>query len=125
MLEKRFGDEIRARATDELVNDAITEILDREKLHPMSRVQLEGEVSPVARDTDLSCTFGFEVLSDDIKLPEDLSSLEVEVESAEVSPAELEEITGRVLRSMARLEDVTEARLPGDGDVVLEYIDGV
>ena len=125
VLEKRFGDEIRARATDELVNDAITEILDREKLHPMSRVQLEGEVSPVARDTDLSFTFGFEVLSDDIKLPEDLSALEVEVESAEVSPAELEEITGRVLRSMARLEDVTEARLPGDGDVVLVDIDGV
>ena len=125
VLEKRFGDEIRSRGTDELVNDAITEILDREKLHPMSRVQLEGEVTPVARDTDLSFTFGFEVLSDDIKLPEDLSALKVEVESAEVSPAELEEITGRVLRSMARLEDVTEARLPGDGDVVLVDIDGV
>lgn len=36
VLEKRFGDEIYARAADALVNDAIAEILDKEKLHPMS-----------------------------------------------------------------------------------------
>ena len=124
VLEKRFGDEIYARAADALVNDAIAEILDKEKLHPMSRIRFEGDAPQAARDKDFSFAFGFEVLSDDIRLPEDLSALEVEVENAEVTPAELEEITSRVLRSMASLEDVTESRLPQDEDVVLVDIDG-
>lgn len=98
VLEKRFGDEIYARAADALVNDAIAEILDKEKLHPMSRIRFEGDAPQAARDKDFSFAFGFEVLSDDIRLPEDLSALEVEVENAEVTPAELEEITSRVLR---------------------------
>ncbi len=124
VLEKRFGNEIYARATDTLVNEAIAEILDKEKLHPMSRIQFEGEGSQAARGKDFSFGFSFEVLSDDIKLPEDLSALEVDVENAEVLPAELDEITSRVLRSMAHLEDVTENRLPQDADVVLVDIDG-
>ena len=70
VLEKRFGNEIYARATDTLVNEAIAEILDKEKLHPMSRIQFEGEGSQAARGKDFSFGFSFEVLSDDIKLPE-------------------------------------------------------
>lgn len=124
VLEKRFGGEICARAADALVNEAIEEILDKEKLRPMSRIRFEGEAAQAERGKDFSFGFSFEVLPADIKLPEDLSALEVEVENAEVLPAELEELTGRVLRAMAHLEDVTENRLPQDADVVLVDIDG-
>lgn len=121
VIEKRFPEEIAARASDTLVNMQVQTILEKEDLNPITRIQFDG--GQVERDKDFSFSFSFEVLPE-IKLPEDLSALSVEVEGPELKPEDVENITTRIRKTMATLEEVTENRLPQDGDVVLVDVDG-
>ncbi|MBQ8173461.1 MAG: trigger factor [Mailhella sp.] len=121
VIEKRLPEEVYGRATEVLVERRVAEILKEEDLKPMSRLAFEGE--QVARNKDLSFSFTFETLPD-VKLPEDLSALTVEMESLDPTEEEIADFTKRLLKSTATLEEVTEARLPETGDVVTIDVDG-
>jgi len=115
VIEKRFAEEVLNRATDKLVNAQIKSVLEQEQLEPVGRVDYDG--GQVSRDQDLSFTGTFEVLPE-VPLPEDMTALSVEVENPAVTPQEEENFLTRIRRLMATEEEVTEKRLPQDGDVV-------
>ena len=125
VIERRFPEEIVSRATETLVNGQVSEILEKEGLNPISRIEFDsGDARQVERDQSFSFTFSFEVLPDSIELPEDMSALSVDVEAPELKPEEVESITMRIRKTMATLDEVTENRLPQDGDVVLVDVEG-
>ena len=111
-----------SRATETLVEHRVADILKEEDLKPMSRLDFEGE--QITRGKDLAFSFTFETLPDDIKLPEDLSALTVEMGSSEATEEEVAAFTQRLLKSTATLEEVKEARLPENGDIVTIDVDG-
>ena len=121
VIEKRFPEEVIGRATETLVERRVADIIKEEDLKPMSRLDFEGE--QIARGKDLNFSFTFETLPD-VKLPEDLSALTVEMESTEATEEEIAAFTTRLLKSTATLEEVTEERLPQTGDVVTIDVDG-
>ncbi len=121
VIESRFGEEIINRATDTLVNMQVSSLLEEKNINPITRIQFEGE--KIARDTDFSFSFSFEILPE-IPLPENLEELSVEVQGPDLKPEDVEAITRRLRQAMATLEEVTENRLPQDGDVVLVDVDG-
>lgn len=122
VVEKRFPSEITDQATDALVNMQISRILEQENINPISRIQFDG--GKVSRDEDFSFSFSFEVLPA-IALPEDLSALSVEVGSPDLKVEDVDGITRRIRQALASLEEVTESRLPENGDVVLVDVDGM
>ena len=125
VIERRFPEEIVSRATETLVNGQVSEILEKEGLNPISRIEFDsGDARQVERAQSFSFTFSFEVLPDSIELPEDMSALSVDVEAPELKPEEVESITMRIRKTMATLDEVTENRLPQDGDVVLVDVEG-
>ena len=115
IIEKRFQGEVYSRASEDLVGKAVAEILDKEGLKPLSRPEFDAE--PMERGKDLSFSFTFETLPD-ITLPEDLSALSVAMAPTEATPEDVENFTTGVLRRFAKLEEVTESRLPENGDIV-------
>ncbi|MBO4318105.1 MAG: trigger factor, partial [Mailhella sp.] len=124
VIEGRFGDEILSRATDTLVNNQLSAILEENDINPVNRIQMEGDgPKRVARNTEFGFTCFFEVLPK-IDLPEDLSTLSVEVEGPDLKPAEVEQLTRAVRRRYSTLEDVAEPRKPVTDDVVLVDIEG-
>ena len=122
VIEKRFAGEVISRATETLVERRVADILKEEDLKPLSRLDYEG--GQITRGQDLSFSFSFETLPDDIKLPEDLSALTEEMDSSEATEEELAAFTNRLLKSTATLEEVKEARLPENGDIVTIDVDG-
>ncbi len=122
VIEKRFAGEVISRATETLVERRVADILKEENLKPLSRLDYEG--GQITRGQDLSFSFSFETLPDDIKLPEDLSALTVEMDSSEATEEEVAAFTNRLLKSTATLEEVKEARLPENGDIVTIDVDG-
>ena len=122
VIEKRFAREVISRATETLVEQRVADILKEEDLKPMSRLDFEGD--QITRGKDLAFTFTFETLPDDIKLPEDLSALSVEMGSSEATEEEVAAFTQRLLKSTATLEEVKESRLPENGDIVTIDVDG-
>lgn len=122
VIEKRFAGEVISRATETLVERRVADILKEEDLKPMSRLDFEGQ--QITRGKDLAFSFTFETLPDDIKLPEDLSALTVEMGSSEATEEEVAAFTQRLLKSTATLEEVKEARLPENGDIVTIDVDG-
>ena len=122
VIEKRFAGEVISRATENLVERRVADILKEEDLKPMSRLDYEG--GQIVRGQDLAFSFSFETLPDGIKLPEDLSALTVEMDSSEATEEEIEAFTKRLLKSTATLEEVKEARLPETGDIVTIDVDG-
>ncbi len=121
IIEKRFQAEVYSRASEDLVGKAVSEILEKEGLKPLSRPEFDGE--PMERGKDLTFSFSFETLPD-ITLPEDLSALSVPVAPSEATQEDVDNFTNGVLRRFATLEDVTESRTPVNGDVVTIDIDG-
>ena len=122
VIEKRFAGEVISRATESLVERRVADILKEEDIKPMSRLDYEG--GQIVRGQDLSFSFSFETLPDDVKLPEDLSALTVEMDSSEATEEEIEAFTKRLLKSTATLEEVKESRLPENGDIVTIDVDG-
>lgn len=121
VVEKRFPREVLTRATDNLVNAEIPKAMEETKLRPINRIQFDGQ--RVARDSDYAFSFSFDVLPE-ITLPEDFSAMSVEVPSEELTEAEGEEIMGRIRKSLASLEPVTEDRVAAYNDVVRVDVHG-
>lgn len=125
VIEKRFGEEVYNYATENLINTNLNNVLDEEKIRPVSRINFDKQEDEhkLERGKDFTFTCSFEVLPE-IDLPKDFSEFSVKVESDEVSPEEIENFTMQIRRSMATLEDVNEDRYPADGDVLLVDIEG-
>ncbi len=121
IIEKRFQGEVYSRASENLVGKAVADILEKEDLKPLSRPEFDGE--PMERGKELTFRFTFDTLPD-ITLPEDLSALSVPMASSEATEEDVANFTNGVLRRFATLEDVKEARLPENGDIVTIDIDG-
>lgn len=115
VVERRFGDEIRSRATSEAVNDSLLQALEAESLHPISRPEMD-TAALVEKNAPFACSLQFDVLPA-IEFPP-YEGLDVEEDACEVTDAEVDEIMERLRADMAEQKDVTEARQPRDGDVV-------
>ena len=122
VIEKRFAGEVLSRASETLVERRVADILKEEDIKPLSRLDYNGD--QIVRGKDFCFSFSFETLPDDIKLPEDLSALTVEMDSSEATEEEVEAFTKRLLKSTATLEEVKEERLPENGDIVTIDVDG-
>ena len=122
VIEKRFAGEVLSRASETLVERRVADILKEEDIKPLSRLDYNGD--QITRGKDFNFSFSFETLPDDIRLPEDLSALSVEMDSSEATEEEVEAFTRRLLKSTATLEEVKEARLPENGDIVTIDVDG-
>ncbi len=126
IIEKKYFEDVRSRATDEMINSNIQKILAEADLHPISRietVEIEGnEANEVKRDAPFNFACSFEVLPE-MKLPE-FSELEVTLPEAMPDPKEFEALTHRIKQTGATLEPVEEAREPQDGDICLIDVDG-
>lgn len=122
VIEKRFAGEVLSRASETLVERRVADILKEEDIKPLSRLDYNGD--QITRGKDFNFSFSFETLPDDIRLPEDLSALSVEMDSSEATEKEVEAFTRRLLKSTATLEEVKEARLPENGDIVTIDVDG-
>ena len=125
VIEQRYADDIYNRTTENIINDNINKTLEKEKIHPMNRIQLEDQANTkkVTRDSDFSFTCFFEVLPK-VDIPKDFTKFSVDVENSELSAEEVETITNQLRQSMASLEDIEEKRKPKAGDVLLVDVEG-
>ena len=115
VVERRFGDEIFARATQDKLNAAVEQAIVDNNLTPLSGMESDNS-DAFKRNEPFSCTISFEVLPD-IDFPKYVE-LPVEQTKAVATDADRQEIIDRLRDSLAELSDVTEERLPVDGDVV-------
>lgn len=112
-LEKN---DIRAATMEWLVDDCIPEVLQQAGILPLSPVRLlPGKEN--SRQDKYSFSFEVEALPE-LDLPEDLSTLAVEVEEPLPDPREFRHAVLQAQRSRAVLHPVEEKRLPQDGDVL-------
>ena len=88
VIEKRLTAEVYARASESMVNKQVEEILGKENLKPLSKMDFDGD--PIARGKDLNFSFSFETLPE-IALPEDLSALSVAMGPTEATAEDVEE----------------------------------
>lgn len=115
VVERRFGGEILSRATQDTVNEAVRKALEAESLTPLSRLEMD-TAAVFEKNAPFSCSMQFDVLPS-IDFP-DYVGLEVEEDAADVSDAEVNDIIERMRESVAEQVDVSEDRLPQDGDTV-------
>lgn len=115
VVEKRLGEDIYARATQDKINALIQNTLKEASLAPVSSMEMDNH-NAFARDTEFKCTISFDVLPE-IEFPV-YEGLEVDQAKADVSDEDINEIIERMRGSMAELTEVTEDRLPQDGDTV-------
>ena len=108
--------DIQVATMERLVDDCIPEVLQLAGILPLSPVRLlPGKEK--AEQTEYSFSFEVETLPE-IDLPEDLSSLTVEVEEPLPDPREFRHATLQAQRSRAVLSPVEEKRLPQNGDIL-------
>lgn len=115
VVERRFGEEIRARATQDKLQAVAEEALKDNELTPVSGIDMDNS-NPFVKDESFSCALSFDVLPT-IAFPV-YEGLAVEQAKAEATEDEVTEIITRLRDSLAETVDLTEDRLPQDGDVV-------
>lgn len=125
VIEQRYKDDVYSHATDTLVNDEVNAALDAEKLRPITPVKFADKENPPKIVRDEECVFActFDVLPE-IAIPEDFSSLTVNVETPELSVDEMAKVTDQLRQSMAKLEDIEEKRKPEMDDILLVDVEG-
>lgn len=125
VIENRYTDDVYSHATDTLVNEQVNSALEAEKLRPISAVKFADKENPpkLVRDTECVFVCTFEVLPE-INIPEDFSTLTVNVETPELTAEETANVTNQLRQSMATLEDVEENRKPEMDDVLFVDVEG-
>lgn len=121
VVEKRLGEEIYAAATQEALDSALSDALEQEKLHPLSGVDLDNG-NAVKRDEVFSCVMTFDVLPD-IAFP-NYVELPVNQDLVVLNEKDVDDIIEHLRSDMAEHHEITEARLPEDGDQVDVDYDG-
>ena len=115
VVEKRFGEDVYARATQDEINGLLQKTLKDSSLTPVSSMEMDNH-DAFARDTEFKCNVTFDVLPE-IEFP-NYEGLEVDQAKADVSDEDVNEIIENLRGRMAELTEVTEDRLPQDGDTV-------
>ena len=115
VVEKRFGEDVYARATQDEINGLLQKTLKESGLTPVSSMEMDNH-DAFARDTEFKCNVTFDVLPE-IEFP-NYEGLEVDQAKADVSDDDVNEIIENLRGRMAELTEVTEDRLPQDGDTV-------
>lgn len=115
VVEKRFGEDVYARATQDEINGLLQKTLKDSSLTPVSSMEMDNH-DAFARDTEFKCNVTFDVLPE-IEFP-NYEGLEVDQAKADVSDDDVNEIIENLRGRMAELTEVTEDRLPQDGDTV-------
>ncbi len=115
VIERRFGKEVLARATQNKLNAVIDQAMADNNLSPLSSMESDNSAA-FKRNEVFTCTLSFEVLPD-ITFPNYIG-LPVEQPKVVATEAEQQEILDSLRSSLAELTDVTEDRLPVDGNVV-------
>ncbi len=121
VIERRFGEEVLARATQQKVNKALDEALREQNIEPLSNSEYGGD-NAFKRGQDFTCTLTFDVLPDiDFPVYEGLS---VEQAKAEVTEEDINAVIEKLRERMATSVPTDEKRLPADGDTVDVDFDG-
>jgi len=115
VVEKRFGEDVRHRTTQDSINEAIKTAISAANIQPLSGLSLEKEVEFV-RDASISAVLTFDVLPT-IDFPV-YEGLAVEEDASNISEDEINEVLERLRANMVTPEDVTEVRFPEAGDTV-------
>ncbi|MCQ2444357.1 MAG: trigger factor [Mailhella sp.] len=119
---KNFRGDVYSRGAEALIDVNVQKALEAENLRPVSQPKLEADEG-IDFNTDFSFSVTFEILPE-VKLPEDLAALTVEMPSTEPTDEDVAALAENIRKSMATLEELTEARLPQNGDVVNINVDG-
>lgn len=122
VVEHRFGDEIRSRAMFDTVEDIAKEAMAKENFTALSQMDMDNK-GIFEKNTPFACSMQCDVLPE-IDLPP-YEGLEVEQETPNVTDADVDALLLDMRNSMAQESDVTEDRLPQDGDAVIVDYDGV
>ena len=115
VVEKRFGEDVYARATQDEINALLQKALKDSGLTPVSSMEMDNH-DAFARNAEFKCNVAFDVLPE-IEFP-NYEGLEVDQAKADVSDDDVNEIIENLRGRMAELTEVTEDRLPQDGDTV-------
>jgi len=115
IIEKRFGEEIMPAATQKALDDALAVALQKEKLFPLSAVDLDNPSGLFKRGSDYACTMSFDVLPD-IDFPA-YTGLAVEQPKVTFEDKETDELIARLREDIVDLKPLAIARLPQDGDL--------
>lgn len=106
--------DLHAAIMERLVDECVPEVLNHAGILPLTPIRL---VSETKAHEGKGFSFEAETLPE-IDLPEDLSTLTVEVEEPLPDPREFRHAALQAQRSRAVLRPVEERRLPQDGDVL-------
>ncbi len=125
VIEKRFDEDVYNRATENLIHQNINAVLESDNIRPINRIQIEDEdkAEKIQKGSDFAFACFFEVLPK-IEVPADFTSYTVNVQEAKLGDEEVDAIVMQLRQNMSKLEDVTEARKPESGDVLLVDIEG-
>ena len=89
VVEKRFGEDVYARATQDEINGLLQKTLKDSSLTPVSSMEMDNH-DAFARDTEFKCNVTFDVLPE-IEFP-NYEGLEVDQAKADVSDDDVNEI---------------------------------
>jgi trigger factor len=115
VVEAKYRKQILNEATTDLINYQLNEIMAEMKVVPVSGIDVDSK--ELEKGVDFAYSITFE-MAPEFALPE-YKGLAVEMEEAVVSDEEIDRVVDRIRGNMAEVEDVTEDRLPVDGDVVV------
>ncbi len=114
VVEKRFGDDMKARVVEEWLGDKLDAFITEKDIVILSRPDYEG--GGIERGKGFSCTVSFDVMPE-FTMP-DYVGLPVEQEEVVVPADEIDDTIKRLLSNMAEESPVDEARGPVDGESV-------
>ena len=113
-VEHRFGEELLSRATQDTLNSAIQKALADNNIAPLSGMDIDNQ-GLFARGEAFTCAVSFDVLPE-IAFP-DYMGMSVDQTKVVVTDDDRKEILDQLRGSLAEQTEVTEDRLPVDGDV--------
>lgn len=114
-MEKRFDEDVYAHATQDEINGLLQKTLKDSSLTPVSSMEVDNH-DAFARDIEFKCNVTFGVLPE-IEFP-NYKGLEVDQAKADVSDDDVNGIIKNLRGRIVELTEVTEDRLPQDGDTV-------
>lgn len=116
VIEKRFHDSIYKNAQEDLVNVHINEILQKESLEPVSRLEMQGGEKGLQKGEPFQYTMEFEVIPS-FDLP-NYDGLEVTQEQTASSTDAIDGMLERLRQERARIVPVDGTEPAKDGQIV-------
>jgi trigger factor len=114
MIETQFGKDILSEATSNIVNKQLHDIVAELNIEPASAIEFNA--GTISKGKDFSYTFTLDVMPV-FDLP-DYQNFPAQEEEVAIEDSEIDNILQLARRDFAEVVQVTEQRLPQDGDVV-------